>query len=253
MTRETVEQGMMFLTDLVELIGGLALGRGRLLEINRRVERELESLFKLSLDMLCVAGFDGYFRHLNPAWERTLGWTGEELRDRPWMEFVHPDDRERTLEAGRILSEGREIISFENRYHCKDGSYRWLSWNSRPLFEQGLIYAAVRDVTAAKEAEEALRERDRLQGALETAGAACHELNQPLQAITGFADLLLLEVMDQEGPSEKARRIQQAVRLIGSITRKLSGITRYRTMDYFQGKIVDIDRSRDPATKDNAP
>jgi PAS domain S-box-containing protein len=209
----------------------------------RKAEKELENFFHLSMDMLCVAGFDGYFKQLNPAWERTLGWTEEELLGSPWIDFVHPDDVQPTIDAGQDLTRGRDILSFENRYRCKDGSYRWLSWNSRPLPEQGLIYAAVRDVTAAKEAEEALRDRERLQGALETAGAVCHELNQPLQAITGFTDLLLLDVMDQEGLSEKARKIQEAVRLMNGITRKLSGITRYHTMDYLKGKIIDIDRS----------
>ncbi len=231
----------------------LVVGVIRDITNQRKAERELESFFNLSMDMLCVAGFDGYFKRLNPAWERTLGWTEEELLGSPWIDFVHPDDVQPTLDAGEALTEGREIASFENRYRCKDGTLRWLSWNSRPLLEQGLMYAVVRDVTAAKEAEAALRDRDRLQGALETAGAVCHELNQPLQTITGFADLLLLEVMDQEGPSEKARRIQEAVRLINSITKKLSGITRYQTMDYFRGRIVDIDRSSDPVLPDDTP
>jgi len=235
--------------------GEVALVVGVIRDITklRKAERELEDFFNLSMDMLCVAGFDGYFKRLNPAWERTLGWTEEELLGSPWIDFVHPDDIQPTLNAGQDLTEGREVISFENRYRCKDGTLRWLSWNSRPLPEQGLMYGVVRDVTAAKEVEAALRDRDRLQGALETAGAVCHELNQPLQAITGFTDLLLLEVAAQEGPSEKARKIQEAVRLISSITRKLSGITRYQTMDYFQGRIVDIDRSSDPAPGNAAP
>ena len=235
--------------------GEVALVVGLIRDITnlRKAERELEDFFNLSMDMLCVAGFDGYFKRLNPAWERTLGWTEEELLGSPWIDFVHPDDIQPTLDAGENLTEGREVISFENRYRCKDGTLRWLSWNSRPLPEQGLMYGVVRDVTAAKEVEAALRDRDRLQGALETAGAVCHELNQPLQAITGFTDLLLLEVTDQEGPSEKARKIQEAVRLISSITRKLSGITRYQTMDYFQGRIIDIDRSSDPAPGNATP
>lgn len=235
--------------------GEVALVVGVIRDITnlRKAERELEDFFNLSMDMLCVAGFDGYFKRLNPAWERTLGWTEEELLGNPWIDFVHPDDIQPTLDAGENLTEGREVISFENRYRCKDGTLRWLSWNSRPLPEQGLMYGVVRDVTAAKEVEAALRDRDRLQGALETAGAVCHELNQPLQAITGFTDLLLLDVTDQEGPSEKVRKIQEAVRLINGITRKLSGITRYQTMDYFQGRIIDIDRSSDWAPGSATP
>ena len=86
--------------------------------------------FDLSLDMLCVLGLDGYFKLLNPAWETTLGFTREELMSRRFIEFVHPDDRDRTLNQNRHVRTGGEARLFENRYVCKDGSYRWLLWNS---------------------------------------------------------------------------------------------------------------------------
>src|SRR5437016_5691775 len=95
-----------------------------------RPEAEQDRFFRLSIDMLCVAGFDGYFKKLNPAWEKTLGYTIEEMLARPWLDFVHPDDREATIAEGGKIKEGALTLLFENRYRCKDGSYKWLSWRS---------------------------------------------------------------------------------------------------------------------------
>ena len=119
---------------------------------------ERDRLFKLSLDLLCVAGFDGRFRQLNPAWSATLGWSLEELLSRPWLDFVHPEDREGTLRAQEELARGVPVLEFENRYRCRDGSYRWLSWNSFPVPEEGLLFAVVRDSTGRKLAEEERRQ-----------------------------------------------------------------------------------------------
>ncbi len=123
----------------------------------KALEDEHEGFFQLSLDLLCVAGMDGRFRRLNPAWETTLGWSVEELCTRPWLDFVHPDDLETTEREGARLAEGRVVIRFENRYRCKDGSYRWLQWACVPTAD-GLIYGCAHDVTA----ERASADRDRL-------------------------------------------------------------------------------------------
>jgi len=109
-----------------------------------------ERLFALSLDMLCIAGVDGYFKRLNPAWERTLGWTQEELLSRPYLDFVHPEDRERTIAEASRIAQGSDTISFENRYRCKDGTYRWILWKSTVVPERGLVYAVARDITGRK-------------------------------------------------------------------------------------------------------
>ncbi len=117
-------------------------------------------VFEHSIDMLCVAGFDGYFKNLNPSWERTLGWSTGELLTRPWIEFVHPDDRAATQEARSTLVDGREVYQFENRYVCKDGSIRWLSWNSFPYPADGVMFGVARDVTEAKRVSVALRDSE---------------------------------------------------------------------------------------------
>jgi PAS domain S-box-containing protein len=129
--------------------------------------RDLEDrFFSVSVDMLCFLDFDGYFKRLNPAWERTLGFTREELMSKPFFEFVHPDDRERTLNQNREVRSGGRALSFENRYRCKDGSYRWLRWNAAPDSYEQVIYSVARDVTDSKLAEE---ERERLVTELQAA------------------------------------------------------------------------------------
>jgi len=129
--------------------------------------------FDLSIDMLCVLGFNGYFRRLNKSWERTLGFTIDELRSRPFIEFVHPDDRARTLNQNGRVRAGGQALEFENRYLCKNGGFRWFRWNATPDFSQELIYSVARDVTAQKEAE---TERGRLLGDLKSALAEIKEL-----------------------------------------------------------------------------
>jgi len=125
--------------------------------IERRfAEDELDQLFTLSLDMLGIAGFDGHFKRINPAWERTLGIPTAELLSRPYLDFVHPDDREATTAEAKKLGEGIQTVSFENRYRCNDGSYVWMLWNATPSSQHKLIFAVARDITLRKRAERRL-------------------------------------------------------------------------------------------------
>jgi PAS domain S-box-containing protein len=121
-------------------------------------EPSFEELFDLSLDLLCIAGLDGYFRRVNPAFERAFGYSSEELLSRPFLEFVHPEDRERSRDAFDQLSRGLEVIRFENRNICADGSILWLEWSARPVPGERIFYGAGRDVTARKDAEQRLRQ-----------------------------------------------------------------------------------------------
>ncbi|MCC5942267.1 MAG: PAS domain S-box protein [Balneolaceae bacterium] len=119
-----------------------------------------ELIFNHSRDLFCIAGFDGFFKTLNPSWSRTLGWTLEELLSRPWNEFVHPDDIDRTENVKSEIVDGKEVYSFDNRYRCKDGSYKWLEWSSYPYPEDGIMFAVARDVTKRRDDEEKIRQSE---------------------------------------------------------------------------------------------
>ena len=133
--------------------------------------------FAISIDMLCIAHFSGYFIRLNPAWEKTLGFSREELQSKPMFEFVHPDDRERTLAQNRRVRTGGQALAFENRYLCKNGSYRWLLWNATADIDHQLIYSVARDITERKQVEE---ERNQLLRELQAALAEVNELQEIL-------------------------------------------------------------------------
>jgi PAS domain S-box-containing protein len=136
-----------------------------------------DRFFEVAIDMLCLLGFDGHFTRLNPAWERTLGYSRGELMSRPFIEFVHPEDRERTLAQNRHVRAGGQALAFENRYVCKDGTSRWFLWNATPVAEEQRIYAVARDITARKEAD---AERERLVLELQQALAEVDELRSIL-------------------------------------------------------------------------
>ncbi|HEY9844797.1 MAG TPA: PAS domain S-box protein, partial [Candidatus Caenarcaniphilales bacterium] len=120
----------------------------------QQVERERDRFFTLSLDMLCIANLDGYFTRLNPAWQSTLGYPIEELQRVPFRHFVHPEDQAATSAELEQLATSAPTIGFENRYRCKNGSYKWLAWTANVIVEEGLVYAIARDVTERKQAEQ---------------------------------------------------------------------------------------------------
>ena len=120
----------------------------------QRVLEERDRFFDVSSDMLATANADGSFIRLNPAWTETLGYDLDELRARPFVDFVHPDDRDATnAEAARQVDQGETVVNFANRYRHRDGSYRWLEWTSTPSADRTRLYATARDVTARKEEE----------------------------------------------------------------------------------------------------
>jgi PAS domain S-box-containing protein len=135
------------------VLAALAAALGVNASRRARATAEVDRLFALSPDLITVAGFDGFWKRVNPAFERRLGYTQREALARPYLDFVHPDDRELSeAEAERAL--GLEtVLVFENRMVCKDGSYRWIEWTATPVPEERVLYGAGRDVTERRQAE----------------------------------------------------------------------------------------------------
>ncbi|MCX5794591.1 MAG: ATP-binding protein [Elusimicrobia bacterium] len=208
--------------------------------------------FDLSLDLLCIAGFDGYLKELNPAWEETLGHARQDLLATPYIEYVHPEDREATMAAARKLADGEAALSFKSRWRCRDGSYRWLMWEARSAPGEKLIYAAGRDITEHQRLDDALREALQRNAAsldMEKAARAeaeeanqardrflalvSHELRTPLTAVLGWTWLLrsgemnsgqrdyALKVIARNMESER-QIIEELLDISGLMRRKLA-------------------------------
>jgi PAS domain S-box-containing protein len=122
----------------------------------RKIAEENVQVFNNPVSLNAIAGFDGYFKRLSPSWSNLLGWSTEELMAKPFIDFVHPNDIEATRDATAYIGSGNNLHTFENRYKCKDGSYRWLLWGSAADVGNNLMYASAIDITQRKKSEEAL-------------------------------------------------------------------------------------------------
>ncbi|MFZ5856871.1 MAG: PAS domain S-box protein [Chloroflexota bacterium] len=153
----------------------------------KRAEEELELFFNMIPDMACIASADGYFKKLNGEWKRTLGFSQEELLSRPLADFIHPEDRESTFKEIARQVGGDATIRFVNRYQTKNGFYRWLEWNATPSPDGVLLFAAARDITEHKQAEESVRNS-------EARFSALFQSNPSAIAVTRLSDNTLLDV-----------------------------------------------------------
>lgn len=150
----------------------------------RRMSDENSRIFNNTITLGAIASFDGYFQKLNPAWEKTLGWTREELLSKPFTAFIHPDDVTKTQDIMKVICSGQTVSTFENRYRCKDGSYRWLLWASSPDVARKIIYASAIDLTSRKKSEEELLISKR------NLEVAAYELEEQNRQLDEFAHII---------------------------------------------------------------
>ena len=170
-------------------------------ESSSQADGDVNRLFSHSLDLLCIAGLDGYFKRVNPAWTRVLGWSEDELMSRPVADFVHPDDRERTLVARQNLAAGQPLRALENRYLCKDGSYRWLSWQSTVEPGKATVFGVARDITERRRADQEQLVLSKLESTGVLAGGIAHDFNNLLSTL-----LLNVEMVSLSGEVSELQR-----------------------------------------------
>jgi len=159
------------------------LDREMALELSQEAQEEITTLFNMAIDLLCSFGFDSYFRRLNPAFERTLGFSIQELTSKPFFEFVHPEDVAATKAAAEMTyATGLPKFAFENRFRCRDGSYRWISWAAMPVKDEQIVYSVGRDVTELKRAQEELaKAKQELESRVQERTAELSQANELLQ------------------------------------------------------------------------
>lgn len=194
--------------------------------------RELDRMFKLSIDILSICDFDGHFLSVSPAWERISGWPIEAAVNRPFSELLHPDDHAASAEKFEQLKRGLPVADFENRYLCADGSYCWLSWRGVPVVEEGLIYSIARDVTQERAREEQLRQSQKMEVVGQLTGGIAHDFNNLLTIIMGSLELLQRGLGNVE--PKITRRIEAAMdgaKRAAALTHRLLAFARRQPLE----------------------
>ena len=202
------------------------------------VQHESEQVWRLARDLLSVFDGEGALRSFNPAWSTVLGWEPEQLRGRRYPDFLHPDDLEHTARALGLIADSGGLGGFENRWRCRDGSYRWLSWNA--VLADGLLYAAGRDVTAEKDAalrlartEEQLRQSQKMEAVGQLTGGIAHDFNNLLTGVIGSIEMMRHRL--QQGRTAELERYMDAAagaaERAASLTHRLLAFSRRQTLD----------------------
>ncbi|MDD9941403.1 MAG: PAS domain-containing protein [Myxococcales bacterium] len=196
----------------------------------RRASVDRDRFFALSLDVLVAATPDGRFKRANPAFGEALGYDVDAVVGKPFIDFVHPDDHERTLEAFRTVIQGEPVSDFENRYRRSDGEYRVLSWRAQVDPVTGDGYAVGRDITQQRAAEAQLRRAQKLEAVGQLAGGVAHDFNNLLLAILANAELAAGAAEGEPEVTRHLREIERAGRRAADLTKQLLAFSRQQTL-----------------------
>jgi PAS domain S-box-containing protein len=208
--------------------------------------RERDRFFQLSVDMVGILSARGYFLQLSPAFCSVLGWTSQELRATPFIDFVHEGDRAATLDVARRVNDGKRTLSFSNRFRCKDGTYRWLQWRAQPD-ESGLVYSIARDITDDMQAAQELkRSEETLRASLRERELLLqeihHRVKNNLQVVSSLIGMQLRQPAARDA-SAALRECQGRIQTIALIHEKLyqsDDLARVPFSDYASGLVANI-------------
>ena len=233
------------INDRREAEAALRDSEARLRALNAGLEAEVAArtalrtrTWEISPDLLSVISFvDARFEQVNPAWETVLGWQTADLQGQPFAGFIHPDDLARSMDGYDKLRRGEPVVNFQNRYRHKDGSWRWLSWVAVP--EGDRLYSSTRDVTAARlqaealaEAEEALRQSQKMEAVGQLTGGLAHDFNNLLAGISGSLELIGKRIT-QGRVAEVDRYVagaQESAKRAAALTHRLLAFSRRQTL-----------------------
>ena len=232
-------------TETHRAAAALRISEARLRELNADLERRVIEraqarglTWQVSPDLLGALNSKAYFETSNPAWKTVLGWSEEEVASMSIFEMLHPDDVERTRVGFELTQQGQPAIRFPNRYRCKDGSYRWISWVGVP--EDGMVYCSGRDITEEKAAEdeltkarEALRQSQKMEAIGQLTGGLAHDFNNLLAGISGSLELLERRLAEGRlgGLERYIIAAQSSARRAAALTQRLLAFSRRQTLD----------------------
>lgn len=188
-------------------------------------KRNAEKMFELSVDLLSVAGLDGRFKIVNPAFARVLGFSETQFLEIPFIDFVHPEDRAGTVAEVEKLSRKNSAVYFENRYNCVDGSWMWFAWTFQISIEEGLLYCTGHDITQRKQAENTLRLGNKLfktsTDCMIVAGfdGYFRRVNPAVEKLLGRdeAELLSIPYIELLHPADRTATVKGITRLINHL------------------------------------
>lgn len=201
----------------------------------------LTRIVDLAPDMIGTVNVkDGYFKKVNRAWEETLGYPLEEFIARPYLDFIHPDDHEAARQAEQRLISGETLFKFENRYRCKDGSYRNLEWHVSEAQEDGTSYAVARDVTENKRIREQLQQAQKMEAIGTLAGGIAHDFNNILSAILGYAELAKEEASPGSALEKDLEQILTSASRAADLVKQILLFSRQSTAELISLKVQPL-------------